>query len=150
MSIKRNWRNGLGLGQIMAMLLVVLPTIAFSVTFLLAYWNVMQIDNRLKIIANLASDFVNYRDDLRTFDDNATTEFISRASSLCPGGQTIEFTSINDSAAKGEISITVVYVTPATDRYLADKTLSTNMQTYSYKDQNMSAVLTCPTLQKGK
>lgn len=134
----------MGFGQIMAMLLVVLPTIAFSVMFILAYWNVMQIDNRLKLIANLASDFANYREDLRDFTDEEGQRFITRASALCPGGKTIEITSSD--TTKGEISVTVIYVTPATDTYLAGKTLTTNMQTYSYKDQNMSAILTCPTL----
>lgn len=146
MRTKKSWKNAMGLGQIMAMLLVVLPTIAFGVTFILAYWNVMQIDNRLKLIANLSSEFTNYREDLRDFSDEESDNFKTRASSLCPGGQAIEFTSINDGAAKGEISITVVYVTPSTDHYFTNQTISTNMQIYSYKDQNMSATLTCPTL----
>jgi len=143
--VRKSFRNGLGLDQIMATLLVVLPTIAFSVTMLFGYWNVMQVDYKLKLIANLASDFANSREELEVFGDASTAAFITRASTLCPEEQTIQVTSLANNNAIGEISITVEYTTPADDLYFASKTLSTNIQTYSYHDQNMSIVLTCPT-----
>ena len=137
---KTTWRNGLGLGQIMATLLVVLPTIAFSVTFLLSYWNVMQVDYKLKLIANKAADFYNSIED--TSDIN-TTNFVKSISRLCPQGRTVVITS-GTAPTKGEISIVVKYTTPATDTYLSNQNISTQMQTYSYHDQNLSVVLTCP------
>lgn len=141
----RSWRKGFGLGQIMATLLVVMPTLAFSVMFLFAYWNVMQIDYKLKLIANMAADFANSRTELRIFGDAETIAFSTRASTLCPAGTALNFSPITDGNAKDEISITVEYTTPATDTYMASKKLSTNIQTYSYHEQNMSITLTCLT-----
>jgi len=146
----KNWRNALGLGQIMATLLVVLPTIAFSVTFLIAYWNVMQVDYRLKLIANLAADFSNSRMDLRDFSNGSgsdATDFAAfkvSASRLCPGGRTIGFSDLVNAASANEVFITVTYTTPASDTYLGGTVINTQIQTYSYHDQNMSVVLTCP------
>ena len=138
---KKTWRNGLGLGQIMATLLVVLPTMAFSVTFLIAYWNVMQVDYKLKLIANMAADFYNGQEDTTTVDDTSLVTSVSR---LCPQGRTIIMGTSTYTGAAGEISIIVEYTTPATDAYLSNKKISTRMQTYSYHDQNMSVTLTCP------
>lgn len=145
MRIKRGFRNGIGLGQIMATLLVVLPTLAFSVTFLLSYWNVMQVDYKLKLIANMAADYANSQEDITVFND-ANASYRSLASQLCPGNQNITVGTLGDSGQTGVISITVEYTTAATDIYLANKRISTNIQTYSYHDQNMSVTLTCPTL----
>jgi len=143
---KKTWRNGLGLGQIMATLLVVLPTIAFSVTFLIAYWNVMQVDYKLKLIANMAADYANSSEDPQTsFSNFAGTSFEASASRLCPKGRTITLDSgVSDASSSGEISIIVEYTTPDSDTYLSGQTISTRIQTYSYHDQNMSVVLTCP------
>jgi len=146
----RNWRNGLGLGQIMATLLVVLPTIAFSLTYLLSYWNVMQVDYKLKLIANMAADFANSRTDLRDFSNGGGMDAVDfaafkvSASKLCPQGRTILFNNLSDAASANEISITVQYTTPTTDTYLGGTVLNTQIQTYSFHDQNMSVVLTCP------
>ena len=143
--VYKSFRNALGLDQIMATLLVVLPTIAFSVTMLISYWSIMQIDYKLKLIANLASDFANSREELRTFGDTSTARFVTQASSLCPGGNTIVFSNLIDANAPDEISITVEYTTPASNTYFASKKISTHIQTYSFHDQNMSILLTCPT-----
>ncbi len=140
------FKNAIGLGQIMATLLVVLPTIAFSVTFLLSYWNVMQVDYKLKLIANLASEYANSKKDLTTFEGEKFEAFVQRASSLCPKGETITFDTPTYSGPKGIVSITVEHTTSVDDFYLANKRISTNMQTYSYHDQNMSVTLRCPTL----
>lgn len=148
MRIKKNFRAGFGLGQIMATLLVVLPTLAFSVTFLIEYWKVMQVDNRLKLIASMASDFADQRSELRAFSDTDSTDFITAASKLCPKGRTIPITALRAAtdAPKGIIDITVKYTTPADATYFKSKVISTNMKTYAFdKDSNMSVVLTCPT-----
>ena len=147
---KKTWRNGFGLGQIAATLLVVLPTIAFSVTFLISYWNVMQVDYKLKLIANMAADFANSSEDPQSdFSslDASGGDFITSVSKLCPQGSTITVdSSVGDADTTGEISIVVLYTTPSTDTYLADTNISTKIQTYSYHDQNMSVTLTCPNI----
>jgi len=146
MKSKRGFRNALGLGQIMATLLVVLPTLAFSVTFLLSYWNVMQIDYKLKLIANISADYANNSEDLTSFTGEEFTAYVASASALCPDSKTIVFSAPSYTGEKGIVSITVEYTTPADDVYLANKRISTKIQTYSYHDQNMSVTLTCPTL----
>lgn len=146
---KKTWRNGFGLGQITATLLVVLPTIAFSVTFLISYWSVMQVDYKLKLIANMAADFANSSEDPQSdFSslDAGGGDFITSVSKLCPQGSTIAVDgSVTNASTAGEISIVVEYTTPSTDTYLASQLVRTRIQTYSYHDQNMSVTLTCPT-----
>ena len=140
----KTWRNGLGLGQIMATLLVVLPTIAFSVTFLISYWNVMQIDYKLKLIANVAADFANSSTNPQSdFSNFNATSLSNMANKLCPPGTAINTSNITNGSAAGEISIKISYTTPVTDTYLSGTTINTNMQTYSFHDQNMSVTLTC-------
>jgi len=142
---KKTWRNGLGLGQIMATLLVVVPTIAFSVTFLLAYWNVMQVDYKLKLIANIASEFANSSSNPQgDFANLNSTSLFSMANKLCPMGTTIAVNgAIVDANSSDVISIVVSYTTPTSDAYLGGTVVSTNIQTYSYNDQNMSVSLQC-------
>jgi hypothetical protein len=143
---KTTWRNGLGLGQIMATLLVVLPTIAFSVTFLLAYWNVMQVDYKLKLIANVAAEFANSSSDPQSdFTDLSSTSLFTMANKLCPKGTTIAVkpNTLSDANSSDVISIVVEYVTPVSDAYLGGTVVSTNIQTYSYNDKNMSVTLEC-------
>jgi len=135
----------MGMGQIMATLLVVLPTLAFSVTFLLAYWNIMQVDYKLKLIANKAADIANSTATPRSDFVNTDTVLTSGLGRLCPGGRAVSFSAPTD-ADSGEISITVQYTTSSSDTYLSDKTVSTLIQTYSFHDQNMSITITCPTI----
>ena len=146
---KKTWSNGFGLGQIAAILLVVLPTMAFSVTFLISYWNVMQVDYSLKLISNMAADYANSSEnpqsDFSALDGSSS--FVTSVSKLCPKGRTIIVdNSVADADTAGEISIKVLYTTPSTDTYLADTNISTKIQTYSYHDQNMSVTLTCPNI----
>ena len=146
MKSRRSWRSGIGFGQIMATLLVVLPTLAFSVTFMLAYWNMMQIDYKLKLIANISADYANSKKDLTDFSDAAFSSYVTAASSLCPGEKTVSFGTPTYSGDKGIVSITVEYTTPSSDTYFGGQKISTNIQTYSFHDQNMSVAITCPTL----
>jgi len=146
MSTKKKWRNG-DFGQIMALLLVVLPTLAFSITFIISYWSVMQADYKLKLVANLAADFVNEQTntaiDIKDFSGYAT--FKKVADSLCPSSSTLDLnsTTTNTNGDEGIISITVKYTTPNTLAYLKNKEIATKIETYSFHDQNLTAVLTC-------
>lgn len=144
----RRFRNGsLGLPQIMATLLVVLPTLAFSIFILLDYWSVMQADYKLKLVANMTSDFMVVRADLRDFTDgldgNATDyqRYLERVNTLCPNQTSVTLLSIGDAQKFGEIAITTTYDYNGT--YIKNKTLTTQMNTYSYADQNISVVVKC-------
>ena len=146
MKNKRSFRTGFGMGQIMAMLLVVLPMIAFVLTLMTEYWSIMQTDYRLKVIANKVSTFADSRKDLRDFSDGSGgtaqdfQNLVDAVNTLCPKGTTITFGTISD-APKGEVSVTIQYV--HNGPYFKNKTLSTTMSTYSYHDQNMSVTGTC-------
>lgn len=148
MSNKRSFRKGsLGLPQIMATLLVVLPTLAFSIFILLDYWNVMQIDYKLKLIANMTSDFAVKRENLRDFTDglggNALDyqTYLNRVNTLCPNQTSVSFLGLVDAQNFGEVAIKAQYTYNGT--YLKNKTLTTQMNAYSYTDQNISVTVTC-------
>jgi len=143
MNTRRNWKKG-DLGQIMALLLVVLPTLAFSVTLIISYWRVMQADYRIKLVANLAADYVNEQTDTRDINSSSEyTTFINVASNLCPSDSNLTYTSGNYNGDKGIISITIKYTTPDTLAYLKNKELATKIETYSFHDQNLTAIFTC-------
>jgi len=140
---KSKWRNALGLDQIIATLLVVLPTIAFSVTFLLEYWSVMQIDYKLKVIANMAADKANSSKDPQTefagYDQ--TSALIVTANKICPSNSKIQTPLVpTNSTTAGNIDITVAY---SFNGSYIDTNITTNIQTFSFGDQNMSVTLTC-------
>lgn len=147
MRTNRSFRRGMGLAQIMATLLVILPTLAFIVTILFDYWGVMQSDHKLKLVANLTADFLVTRDDLRDFSDgsggNAADfqSYLNRVNNLCPSQTEVEFTTVGDAANYGEISISAEYDYNGT--YFKNKTIATQMNLYSYKDQNISVVVRC-------
>ena len=130
---KNRCRNAFGLGQIMATLLVVLPTMAFIVTFMIDYWSIMQEDYKLKLIANQASQKADNMEDLSSFDMNADD--------LCPNGTHLTFSNKKDADEAGKIDIVITYT--HNGPYLKNKLLSTSMHTYSYHDQNMSIIGTC-------
>ena len=138
---KSKLRGGFGLAQIMATLLVVLPTLAFLVTFMFDYWAVMQNDNRLKLIANMTSTQLDSLEDLSIEGLNSYdwTILSSKLDELCPGSSKIVFKGRSDSQ-KGVVDVIVSY--HHTGRYF-DKTISTSMSTYSYHDQNATVNLTC-------
>ena len=142
MRTKHNWRNGLGLSQIMATLLIVVPTLAFIVTFLLEYWALMQADYRLKLVANYTSDYLSSDGNLSARSDAIfDSSFINVASGLCPGGTSFTPKTYGDNM-KDEISVTINYTYDGT--YMKNKTISTTMQTYSLlKDQNITFSANC-------
>jgi hypothetical protein len=131
----KTMRKAFGMGQIMATLLVVLPTMAFIVTFLIDYWNLMQADYRLKLLVNQASQKADNMQDLRA------TQFSMDDNQLCPNATSLHFGIPTDSNETGRIDITINYLYNGT--YLKNKQLSTSMHTYSYHDQNMSITGTC-------
>jgi Flp pilus assembly protein TadG len=133
MKNKHICRSGFGLSQIMALLLVVLPTMVFAIMLLLDYWNVMQVDYKLKLIANQVSDRADSMEDL--------TNFSIEDRGLCPKGTSLVFSDQIDSTGKGYIDVTIKY--NYNGSYFKNKVLSTSMHTYSYHDQNMSIVGTC-------
>lgn len=130
---KNRCRNAFGLGQIMATLLVVLPTMAFIVTFMIDYWSIMQEDYKLKLIANQASQKADNMKDLSSFDMNADD--------LCPNNTHLTFSNKKDADKAGKIDMLITYT--HNGPYLKNKLLSTSMHTYSYHDQNMSIIGTC-------
>jgi len=142
MKTKRRFRNAFGLGQIMATLLVVLPTIAFSTTFLIEYWAVMQYDNNLKLIAKVASQYYDSKENITDITD-INSGLLSLGAKLCPAQNTLSIKSSTSNTTANLIDIKVEYTTPADKQYFASKTLSTNSITYSYHDQNRSIVLEC-------
>lgn len=135
----------MGLGQIMATLLVVLPTLVFSVTFMIEYWKIMQVDYKLKLIANMSADYLNGKEDLTSVQTESDyPSFITNVSSLCPGDKNITFSS-TPGTQTNIVDITVKYTTPD-GVYLGKQIISTNIKTYSYHDKNISATLICPTI----
>ena len=139
MKNRQSFRNGFGMGQIMAMLLVVLPTLAFIITLMIDYWSVMQEDYKLKLIANQTSMILDSEEDLRAADLNATLN--NEINNLCPKGTTLSFSTPQNAPTKGQVSVNIEYV--HNGPYFKNKTLTTQMQTYSYHDQNISITGTC-------
>jgi len=141
MKIKRSWRGGIALAEIMALLLLVLPTMAFIVTFLIDYWAVMRIDNNLKLITNMATSKLNSKTDLAADPDDALLE--EKLSSFCPNGKEISFAGsrVGNGAGAGYIEVSVSCTYDGT--YLKDKKLVAKMTTYSYHDQNATIELKC-------
>ena len=138
---RATWRRGFGLAQIMALLLVVLPTLAFIVTFLIDYWAVMRIDNNLKLITNIATARLNNFTDLSADPDDAALQNV--LSSYCPYNTALSFTDsrVSDGPETGAITVTASYTYNGT--YLKAKTAVARMSTYSYNDQNATINLVC-------
>lgn len=138
---RSGWRKGFGLAQIMALLLVVLPTMAFIVTFIIDYWAVMRIDNNMKLITHMATAKMNNQTDLSTAPVDAGLESV--LSSYCPKSTTISLASsrVGDGNSSGIISVSASYTYNGT--YLKNKTITANMLTYSYYDQNATINLVC-------
>ncbi|MBA3026447.1 MAG: hypothetical protein FP820_08560 [Sulfurimonas sp.] len=141
MKNNRTFRGGFGLAQIMALLLVVLPTVAFIVTLLIDYWAVMRIDNNLKLMTNLATSKMNNITDLSVSPSDAALETL--LSSFCPNNKTVSLggSRIGDGSAEGIITVNASYTHNGT--YLKNKTMTSTMVTYSYHDQNATINLVC-------
>lgn len=102
------WRRGFGLAQIMAILVVVLPTIAFIITFLIDYWAVMRIDNNLKLLTNMATSQFNNASDLSI--DPSDIQLKTMLTSFCPKDASIDFVgSRAGDASTGVITVNASY-----------------------------------------
>jgi len=126
-----SWRKAMGLDQIMATLLVVIPTLFFSVTVILDYWSVMQVDYKLKLVAHYLADSANNSEDLSDFNISDM--------GMCPDGTSIVYTNQIDSG-EGHIDIIVQYDYNGT---YFDTPVQTDIHTFSYYDKNMSIIGTC-------
>lgn len=135
------FRSGFGFSEIMALMLVVLPTVAFIITLLIDYWAVMRIDNNLKIIAHLASSKLNNMSDLASSPQDGDLQNL--LSSYCPKGKvlTLANSRSGDGPMSGAIDVRVSYTYNGT--YLKDKTMLATMVSYSYHDQNATIELVC-------
>jgi hypothetical protein len=139
MNNRKNFRNGFGMGQNMAMLLVVLPTLAFILTLMIDYWSVMQEDYKLKLLTNQVSMILDSEEDLRAQNLNET--LATKVKNLCPNGTTLSFSTPADMPTKGQISVSINSL--HNGHYFKNRTLTSQMQTYSYHDQNISITGTC-------
>jgi hypothetical protein len=128
-------RKAFGLAQIMATLLVVLPTLAFLITFMFDYWAVMQADNRLKLIANMASTELDSMEDLSNLSGHDWTVL----DKLCPRSTSIVYKDRDDTNAS---IVNVIVSYKHSGRYF-DNIISTSMSTYSYHEQNATINLVC-------
>ncbi|MBN2869561.1 MAG: hypothetical protein JXK04_01235 [Campylobacterales bacterium] len=141
MSNKRHWRRGFGLAQIMALIIVVIPTAAFMITLLFDYWTAMQLDNRLKLMSHRAIMAINNAETLGAAYTlpEADREIVE---SLCPASmRALVFARMDDMpSAQTRITAQVMY-----DRFnhLEAKVLSSTITSYSYNDQNGSYLLEC-------
>ncbi len=142
MSNKRHWRRGFGLAQIMALIIVVIPTTAFMITLLFDYWTAMQLDNRLKLMSHRAIMAINNAETLgASFTLSESEEGV--LSGLCPSSMpNLELTYLGEMEAPGQtrVAATVTY-----DRFnhLEAKELASTITSYSYNDQNGSYLLEC-------
>lgn len=140
MKNRASWRPGFGLAQIMALLIVVLPTIAFIITFLIDYWAVMRVDNNLKLVTNMATSQFNNYTDLSSSPTDAQLQ--TMLSSFCPKDSSISLVGsrVGDASA-GVITVNASYTYNGT--YLKNQTIVAKMSTYSYHDQNATINLVC-------
>lgn len=139
-------RKGLAIAEIMALLLLVLPTMAFIMTFLIEYWSVMRIDNNLKLMTNLATTKLNGLKDLSTISAINITDGIpalkTQLATFCPKGSIPSFTRTAAGPSNGQIEVIAQYT--YNGNYLKNKQLSSSMTTYSYHDQNATMTIVCP------
>jgi Flp pilus assembly protein TadG len=138
MKTKPLFRAGFGFEQIVAFLLLVLPTLAFIIMLVIEYWSVMRIDNNLKLITMMLSNVAAEQKDVR--DDDAYSSVIDKINNgYCPRGTTLQNISKADNG-KGEITISVEYQFDG--RFFSQKLVS-KLDTFSYFDQNLTAVYEC-------
>ena len=129
------------LAQIMAMIVVVIPTSIFIITLLFDYWTAMQLDNRLKLISHrgiMAINNAEVLDGAYTLPAADTTMLAS----LCPASMgAIEFKRVGDMPS-GQTQITA-QITYDRFNHLGAKELKSTITSYSYRDQNGSYQLEC-------
>ncbi len=137
----RAWRSGFGFAQIIAMLLVVIPTLAFIVILLTDYWGVMRVDNNLILISNIMSRALDNEQNITNIKGSSMYKSaFKNAASLCPNHTSIQLVSQKPNPSPNTIDVTVSYGYKS--RYF-NKNLQAHMITYSYQDQNSSVKYIC-------
>lgn len=147
MKNKLGWRKGFGFAQIMAMIIVVIPTTLFIITLLFDYWTAMQLDNRLKLMSNRGIMAINNASDLSSANVLKISMVASGdwaiIESLCPTSKPVlGLTYIGTMPITNETEVTTA-VRYETFNHLAARTLSSKITSYSYNDQNGSFKLEC-------
>lgn len=147
MKNKLGWRKGFGFAQIMAMIIVVIPTTLFIITLLFDYWAAMQLDNRLKLMSNRGIMAVNNAVNLSSAnvlkDSMIASGDWTIIQSLCPSSNPVlVLTYIGTMPIANETEVTTAL---RYDKFnhLAARTLSSKITSYSYNDQNGSFKLEC-------
>lgn len=145
MNNKPGWRRGFGFAQIMAMIVVVIPTSIYMITILFDYWAAMQLDNRLKLMSHRAITAMNNAPDLSSMSALKTsmtsTGDWNMINDLCPKDMTLSVISRTD-MPKGQTQV-IMAVTYDKFNHLETKELTSSIVSYSYNDQNGSFKLEC-------
>jgi len=145
MNNKRGWRKGIGLPEMIAMIIVVIPTTIFMITLLFDYWALMRVDNQLKLIAHRTITALNNAEDLSSKDsaiDSMKPEEYEMIQSLCPPIKpNIAFDRIGDMPF-GQTKVEVM-MTYDNLNHLDPKQMSSSITSYSYHDSNGSFTLEC-------
>lgn len=145
MKIKRGWRGATGMAEIIAIILVLLPVVAFFLTLMLDYWTLMRIDNQLKLIAYQISGKLDSSEDLSTADAFTTavgSDDLSQIASLCPAAKpTLNVTRTED-MPYGQTLVTAQVVYDQLN-HMDDRTMQTTIRSFSYRDQNGSFLIEC-------
>lgn len=145
MNSKRGWRKGFGFAQIMAMIVVVIPTSIYMITILFDYWTAMQLDNHLKLMSHRAISAMNNASDLSSMasleTSMKTTGNWDVINGLCPKDMTLSLISRTD-MPKGQTQV-VMAVTYDKFNHLDVQELSSKIISYSYNDQNGSFKMEC-------
>lgn len=145
MNNKKNWRSGMAIAEIMAMVVVVIPVTIFIITLLFDYWAVMRMDNQVKLIAHRGVMYINNAVDASSADKvigSMSEAEVKTMVSLCPpSNPSLNFVRTGNSN-EGEIVLEAKMVYSELN-HLEPKTVSTIIKSYSYNDQNGSFVLEC-------
>jgi len=144
--MKTKMRKGLAIAEIMALLLLVLPTMAFIMMFLIEYWAVMRVDNNLKLMTHLTTSKLNGLTDLSSIaaiiadDTKGISELTAQLDKYCPNGSVESYTR---TPGPGSNQIEIIAEYTYNGNYLTNKKLSSRMVTYSYNDQNATITIVC-------
>ena len=151
MKSRNGWRRGFGMGQIMAMLLVVLPATAFFITLLFDYWSIMQIDNRLKLITYQLSGMINNAEALTSVEtarEEISDSDMELLRSLCPSSMPQVTLNRTGDMPEGQTEVRAQLRYERLN-HMGTKLLQSSIRSYSYHDQNGSFLFECTNQDKG-
>lgn len=128
--------------EIMAMLVVVIPTTIFIITLLFDYWTLMRVDNQLKLIAHRSVTAINNAVDASTAGSALSSSEKTIIEDLCPPAFPVLAVSRVKDMPSGQIEINAT-ITYSGLNHMDDTTLSTVIASYSYQEQNGSFAIEC-------